>query len=82
MSSGGLDDARFAWDHQIYRYIFLSGLVVLLYDHLLTFGSEVNNIWSCKRRRSKYWFFAIRYITLGCNVPILVFYFGDLSPKA
>ncbi|KAF7335746.1 hypothetical protein MVEN_02230300 [Mycena venus] len=28
-SMGGLDYATFAWDHRVYRYMFLSGLVIL-----------------------------------------------------
>ncbi|KAJ7136809.1 hypothetical protein C8R44DRAFT_767915, partial [Mycena epipterygia] len=82
LSTGGLDDATFAWDHRIYRYLFLSGFVVLVYDYLLTISSEVKIIWSSKRRLSKYWFLAVRYILLGCSATIVTFYFGNLSPES
>ncbi|KAJ7136811.1 hypothetical protein C8R44DRAFT_767921 [Mycena epipterygia] len=81
LSTGGLDDATFAWDHRIYRYLFLSVFVVLVYDYLLTIGSEVKIIWSSKRRLSKYWFLAVRYIALGCSATVVTFYFGNLSPE-
>ncbi|KAJ7128519.1 hypothetical protein C8R44DRAFT_979192 [Mycena epipterygia] len=80
-STGGLDDATFAWDHRIYRYLFLSGLVVLVYDYLLTIGSEVKIIWPSKRPLSKYWFLTVRYVSLGCSAAIVAFYFGNLSPE-
>ncbi|KAJ7118108.1 hypothetical protein C8R44DRAFT_790293, partial [Mycena epipterygia] len=82
LSTGGLGDTTFAWDHRIYRYLFLSGFVVLVYDYLLTIGSEVKIIWSSKRRLSKYWFLAVRYISLACSATIVTFYFGNLSPES
>ncbi|KAJ6576155.1 hypothetical protein DFH09DRAFT_1311590 [Mycena vulgaris] len=63
-SMGGLDAATFAWDHQIYRYMFLSGLVVLLYDHFLTLETEINTIWLSKLRPSTCWFYAVRCATM------------------
>ncbi|KAJ7484147.1 hypothetical protein FB451DRAFT_1231641 [Mycena latifolia] len=81
-STGGLDDATFAWDHQVYRYLFLSGLTVLLYDHLLTLGTEVQTIWLSKLRPSTLWFLGVRYISLLSSAMILVFYFGNLSPES
>ncbi|KAJ6511718.1 hypothetical protein DFH09DRAFT_1197865 [Mycena vulgaris] len=74
-----LDYATFAWDHRIYRCFFLAGLVILIYDHLLTFGSEVKHIWSSRLRPSTCWFLAVRYIGLAASITISVFYFGDLS---
>ncbi|KAJ7501823.1 hypothetical protein B0H11DRAFT_1991285 [Mycena galericulata] len=66
----------------IYRTIFLSGLVILVYDHLLTMGSEVELIWYSRKRLSTYWFFVVRYLCLGCSAIMLVFYFRDLSPES
>ncbi|KAJ7501819.1 hypothetical protein B0H11DRAFT_1991254 [Mycena galericulata] len=66
----------------IYRAIFLSGLVILVYDHLLTMGSEVELIWYSRKRLSTYWFFVVRYLCLVCSATMLVFYFRDLSPES
>ncbi|KAJ7500021.1 hypothetical protein FB451DRAFT_1385670 [Mycena latifolia] len=65
----------------IYRYLFLSGLTVLLYDHLLTLGTEVQTIWISKLRPSTVWFFGVRYLSLIISATFLVFYFGNLSPE-
>ncbi|KAF7325108.1 hypothetical protein MKEN_00553900 [Mycena kentingensis (nom. inval.)] len=42
---GGLTYAEFAWDHHIYRSFFLSGLAILLYDHILVLDDEIKYIW-------------------------------------
>ncbi|KAJ7186378.1 hypothetical protein C8R46DRAFT_1272852 [Mycena filopes] len=81
MDLGGLDYATFAYDHRIYREIFLSGFVILLYDHILTLDSEIKFIWKRKFHFGAYWFLAIRYISLACSITITSFYFGDLSTK-
>ncbi|KAJ6584191.1 hypothetical protein B0H10DRAFT_872874 [Mycena sp. CBHHK59/15] len=80
-ASAYLDDATFAWDHRIYRYIFLSGLVILVYDHLLTLGSEVMIIWSSKLRLSTCWFLMVRYTAIAVSIVYAFFYFGNLSPE-
>ncbi|KAJ7106700.1 hypothetical protein C8R44DRAFT_987313 [Mycena epipterygia] len=74
-----LDYSTFAWDHRIYRSFVVAGLVILVYDHLLTLGSEVKYVWSSKLRPSTCWFLAVRYIGLIASIIISVFYFGDLS---
>ncbi|KAJ7080172.1 hypothetical protein B0H15DRAFT_487585 [Mycena belliarum] len=79
LDSIGIDPATFAWDHQISRSFFVAGLIILIYDHLLTFGSEVKYVWSSRLRPSTCWFLAVRYIGLASNITILVFHFGDLS---
>ncbi|KAJ7767094.1 hypothetical protein B0H14DRAFT_3895094 [Mycena olivaceomarginata] len=48
--SAELDYATFGFDHRMIRYFFLAGLAVLIYDHLLTLGTEVKFIWSSKLR--------------------------------
>ncbi|KAJ7759635.1 hypothetical protein B0H16DRAFT_1533980 [Mycena metata] len=76
---GGLEYATFAFDHRIYRELFLSGFVILVYDHILTLDFEVKFIWNKKFHFGTYWFLAIRYISLACNLTITFFYFGILS---
>ncbi|KAJ7743910.1 hypothetical protein DFH07DRAFT_835118 [Mycena maculata] len=77
--STDLDYTTFVSDHRIYRNFFLVGLVILIYDHLLTLATEVKHIWSSKLRPSTCWFLAVRYIGLSASITISVFYFGDLS---
>ncbi|KAJ7487376.1 hypothetical protein B0H11DRAFT_1117534 [Mycena galericulata] len=80
-SMGDLGYPEFVWDHWIYRAIFLSGLVILVYDHFLTFASEVEIIWSSKLRLSSSWFLVVRYFCLACYAVMMVFYFGNLNPE-
>ncbi|KAJ6597742.1 hypothetical protein DFH09DRAFT_1132556 [Mycena vulgaris] len=81
-SMSGLDYATFAWDYRISRYMFLCGFVILIYDHALTLGSEVELIWQRRLRRpSALWFLAVRYISLACSCVMFVFHFGNLSPE-
>ncbi|KAJ7025674.1 hypothetical protein C8F04DRAFT_1268968 [Mycena alexandri] len=75
----GLGYVTFYFDHRIYRCFFLVGLTILIYDHLLTLGTEVKYIWSRRLRPSTCWFLAVRYVGLGASITISVFYFGDLS---
>ena len=41
------------------------GLMVLLYDHVLTFGDEVQYVWSAPATYAKYIFLLNRYVVLG-----------------
>ncbi|KAJ7506162.1 hypothetical protein B0H11DRAFT_2272367 [Mycena galericulata] len=77
--STDLDYATFASDHRIYRSFFVAGLVILIYDHLLTFGTEVKYVWSSRLRPSTCWFLAVRYAGLAASITISVFYFGNLG---
>ncbi|KAJ7917357.1 hypothetical protein B0H13DRAFT_2322457 [Mycena leptocephala] len=75
----GLGYATFYFDHRIYRCFFLAGFTILIYDHLLTLGTEANYIWSRRLRPSTCWFLLVRYAGLSASITIFVFYFGDLS---
>ncbi|KAF7344164.1 hypothetical protein MVEN_01706600 [Mycena venus] len=79
LDSTDLDYATFSSDYRIYRYVFLAGFVIFIYDHLLTFSTEVKYIWSTKLGPSTCWFLAVRYIGLIGNIFVLVFCFGALS---
>ncbi|KAH8822646.1 hypothetical protein DL96DRAFT_1618590, partial [Flagelloscypha sp. PMI_526] len=46
---------------QITRYVSAAGVVVLLYDHLLTFEQEVNYVWKAKRSIARTLFLILRY---------------------
>ncbi|KAJ7241130.1 hypothetical protein C8J57DRAFT_1244951 [Mycena rebaudengoi] len=82
LDSTDLDYATFTSDYRIYRYVFLAGLVIVIYDHLLTFSKEVKYIWLTKLRPSTCWFLAARYIGLIGNIIVSVFYFGALSHES
>ncbi|KAJ7625169.1 hypothetical protein B0H17DRAFT_1218859 [Mycena rosella] len=71
LDSTDLDYATFTSDYRIYRYAFLAGLVIVIYDHLLTFSTEVKYIWLTKLRPSTCWFLAVRYIGLIGNTIVL-----------
>ncbi|KAK0463038.1 uncharacterized protein EV420DRAFT_1151393 [Desarmillaria tabescens] len=50
-----------AWHAQATRYLSGAGLVVLLYDHILTFPAEVELIWTARWSVPKVLFLLIRY---------------------
>ncbi|KAJ7235490.1 hypothetical protein C8J57DRAFT_1530658 [Mycena rebaudengoi] len=81
LNTGGLDLQTFAWDHQIYRCVFLSAVVILIYDHILTIEAEVEWVWLSPGRRSAYWFFLVRYTALVPTAVFSIFYFGDFLPR-
>ncbi|KAJ7677655.1 hypothetical protein B0H17DRAFT_1079001 [Mycena rosella] len=56
-------------------YFYFCAIVVLYYDHLLTFPAEVAYIWRRPKSRSAYWFFLNRYLNFFSTVPITVFNF-------
>ncbi|KAK0430490.1 hypothetical protein EV421DRAFT_281735 [Armillaria borealis] len=47
---------------QATRYLTSAGLVVLLYDHLLTFSAEVELIWAAHWSVPKVLFLLLRYL--------------------
>ncbi|KAJ7501182.1 hypothetical protein B0H11DRAFT_2225003 [Mycena galericulata] len=75
LDSADLDYATFTSDYRITRYAYLVCLVIVIYDHLLTFSTEVKYIWLTKLRTSTCWFLAARYIGLIGNITVSVFYF-------
>ncbi|KAJ7785481.1 hypothetical protein B0H14DRAFT_3506837 [Mycena olivaceomarginata] len=63
------------------RYFYLTGVVLLIYDHLLTLESEVRYIWTTDHTRSLAWYLLVRYFALCTNVTILALAFVDFSVK-
>ncbi|EGN99615.1 hypothetical protein SERLA73DRAFT_134913 [Serpula lacrymans var. lacrymans S7.3] len=49
-------------DADVVRYLSAAGLVILLYDHLLTFADEVALIWTSSRSFAKYLYLMNRYL--------------------
>ncbi|KAJ7868739.1 hypothetical protein B0H14DRAFT_2572173 [Mycena olivaceomarginata] len=80
--STDFDHATLASDYRIYNYFFLAGLVILVYDHLLTLKTEIEYIWLSKLRPSTCWFLAVRYLALASNIMVSVYNFGDLNHES
>ncbi|KAJ6574449.1 hypothetical protein B0H19DRAFT_1124507 [Mycena capillaripes] len=74
-------DSTLAYDHAMDRYFYSTGVVLLVYDHLLTFQSEVRYIWSTDHTRALAWYLLVRYFALFANVAMFALFFGDFSAK-
>ncbi|KAJ7232311.1 hypothetical protein B0H12DRAFT_192675 [Mycena haematopus] len=82
MVTVGLDEATIVYDHRVHRYFYLAGIVLLLYDNLLTLDLEVRYIWKGWRTRTSAWFLLIRYSTLLLRIlALLTFDFGNFDPE-
>ncbi|KAJ7937953.1 hypothetical protein B0H13DRAFT_1851904 [Mycena leptocephala] len=57
---------------QLNNWPLLAGLVLLLYDYLLTLPTEIHIVWP----RSRPWLLLIRYLALGTNLSMVVLTFG------
>jgi len=54
----------------IARYLSLSGLVALLYDHVLTFDQEIQLVWKAPSSFVKWIFLANRYLSEVCLLAV------------
>ncbi|KAJ7884513.1 hypothetical protein B0H13DRAFT_1889927 [Mycena leptocephala] len=81
MTTVELDVVTLNQDQRLRRSLFLAGVCVVMYDYVLTFNSEVKNIWSSRFRRSSAWFLLFRYVTLISNLTMLAFFLGNLSAE-
>ena len=52
------------------KFCLAAGLVVLLYDHILTFNEEVRLVWRAPHSFPKYAFLFNRYLVLSCLLPV------------
>ncbi|KAJ7875904.1 hypothetical protein B0H14DRAFT_44210 [Mycena olivaceomarginata] len=57
---------------QLNNWPLLAGLVLLLYDYLLTLPTEICIVWP----RPRPWLLLIRYLALGTNLSMVVLTFG------
>ncbi|KAJ7663922.1 hypothetical protein DFH06DRAFT_1128284 [Mycena polygramma] len=76
-----MDDIVFASEERWTRNLFLPGLVILLYDHILTFPEEVRYIWVPQHKRSSAWFLFIRYLAFFGNIVMAVYTLADFNPQ-
>ncbi|KAJ7465867.1 hypothetical protein FB451DRAFT_1369725 [Mycena latifolia] len=51
---------------------FLRSDCILFWDHFLTLDTEIHYLWKRRKFASAYWFFVIRYLAVGGNIPGLV----------
>ncbi|KAJ7858782.1 hypothetical protein B0H13DRAFT_2356379 [Mycena leptocephala] len=70
MATVTVPDATIAYDQHINNYLDTAGIVLLVYDYLLTLESEVTYIWT-KRTRATAWFLFVRYFALCINTAVL-----------
>ncbi|KAJ7082008.1 hypothetical protein B0H15DRAFT_442722 [Mycena belliarum] len=59
--------------------LHIFGITVLFWDHILMLDTEIQLLWKRKKFASAYWFFVVRYVSLGINIPGLVFLYINLS---
>ncbi|KAJ7881320.1 hypothetical protein B0H14DRAFT_3857790 [Mycena olivaceomarginata] len=75
-----LDDAAIVYDQRLNRYFQLAGIVLLVYDNLLTLDSEVQYIWKSWRSRASAWYLFIRYSSVCFRTVVLfTFDFGNFD---
>ncbi|KAJ6551490.1 hypothetical protein B0H19DRAFT_1073189 [Mycena capillaripes] len=67
------------WDLQETRFVSAVGLVILLYDHLLSLPDEVRFIWPAEFTSSKILFLALRYC-VPCIMIVHTVQLAGLSP--
>ncbi|KAJ7718435.1 hypothetical protein B0H16DRAFT_1609099 [Mycena metata] len=76
-----LDLATVLYDQRVDGYLHLTGTVLLVYDHLLTLGSEIRYIWAPGKIRAVAWYFLVRYFALCANLAMFPLAFGNFSTK-
>ncbi|KAJ7343815.1 hypothetical protein DFH08DRAFT_1081236 [Mycena albidolilacea] len=81
MATIQFDVIALAQDQRLRRSIYLAGVTVLCYDHLLSLGSEVAHIWTPRARRTSAWFLLVRYVALLSNLVLAAYFLGDLSAE-
>ncbi|KAJ7171022.1 hypothetical protein C8R46DRAFT_1087513 [Mycena filopes] len=74
-----MDAATTIRDVRLSRSLFLVGIVILFYDHLLTLGPEIQYIWTTKHKRNSSWFLFIRYFSFAGNILMALDTFGDFG---
>ncbi|CAK5272706.1 unnamed protein product [Mycena citricolor] len=79
MRDDGVPDAQtILHDVRIHNDLFLAGIVVLYWEHLVTFEDEVKYLWQRARTASTYAFLLNRYLASFGNLVVLVFHFTPL----
>ncbi|KAJ6453915.1 hypothetical protein C8R45DRAFT_1112179 [Mycena sanguinolenta] len=67
---------------RVYRSLFLAGVVVLVYDHLLTFSAEALYIWTpVRKKKSSVLYLVVRYSALCGYMTMSSLVFGNFMPE-
>lgn len=86
MSADGLtldhDIVSIARDLQVDVYLHMLAIAIIFYDHCITLGSEIENIWSRPKRKSSYLFFLNRYFAFLANLSVTIMRFLPLSESS
>ncbi|KAJ7085857.1 hypothetical protein C8R43DRAFT_1142481 [Mycena crocata] len=73
-----MDNATAVEEIMITRYVNAAAFVILLYDHLLTLGTEIKLIWPAKLTSAKVLFLFIRYM-VPCAITVYTVQLSGLS---
>ncbi|RDB26178.1 hypothetical protein Hypma_006408 [Hypsizygus marmoreus] len=65
----------------IHSYLHLFAISFLFYDHLVTFGNEVDYLWRRPKTQSAYWFFFNRYFAFFGNIAVTILGFTTLPAQ-
>ncbi|KAJ7281588.1 hypothetical protein C8J57DRAFT_1559455 [Mycena rebaudengoi] len=68
-------------DQRLSHTLFLLGLVIPCYDHILTLSDEIRYIWMRPKLRSSYWFLLNRYLALSVNIFNAISIFRPADPQ-
>ncbi|KAF8186182.1 hypothetical protein K438DRAFT_1765506 [Mycena galopus ATCC 62051] len=72
-----LDDVAILYGQRVERNFYLTGTVLLVYDHLLTLKSEMRYIWTPGHMKTSAWYLLVRYFALCANVAMFALPFGN-----
>ncbi|KAJ7832048.1 hypothetical protein B0H14DRAFT_2803752 [Mycena olivaceomarginata] len=82
MTSLALGAATTLQGLRVYRSLFLAGIVVLVYDQLLTFSAEVLYIWTpVRKKKSSILYLVVRYSALCGYMAMSSLVFGNFTPE-
>ncbi|KAF7300010.1 hypothetical protein MKEN_01323500 [Mycena kentingensis (nom. inval.)] len=70
------------WGHRWCNAWYLIPFVILLYDHLLTLGAEIEHVWAKRKRFSFFLFVPLRYISLVSNAGMVFLTFGEVPVES
>ncbi|KAF7324179.1 hypothetical protein MKEN_00640700 [Mycena kentingensis (nom. inval.)] len=65
----------------VQNYCHVFGMMILLWDHVITLDAEVSYIWPRRTSPGAILFFLVRYGASLSNIPVVVFSFVELSDR-
>ncbi|KAH9482216.1 hypothetical protein JR316_0004311 [Psilocybe cubensis] len=64
------------------RYVAVAGVIILIYDWMITFDEEVSSIWPAKISSTKVIFLLNRYVNIGSQLSMIVYLIGLVQAKS